>query len=212
MGVTLTYLAIPPQSSFYARLQHDRAFRVLAQQLFPHESLFGSFEYDPVTFNKCMGEAIDSHPDIFCGTELETSMLVGEFRDALRITCRDYPKIVGITSASLEKSFTQIRDRLTEELSRRKFEDVDDIVATLLYGDIDLGKSVNPDEESFGFALTSREAVRKGASILRQIEPETLFPEGDDGNEGWYSMNFTEWKEFYLLVDKLDAEIIMDVI
>ena len=212
MGVTLTYLAIPPKSSFYARLQNERAFRVLAQQLFPHESLFGSFEYEPMTFNKCMGEAIDNHPDIFCGTEIETSMLVGEFRDALRITCRDYPEIVSITSASLEKSFTEIRDRLTEELSRQKFEDVDDIVANLLYGDIDLGKSVNPGEESFGFALTSREAVKKGANILRQIEPETLFPEGDDGNEGWYSMNFIEWKKFYLLVDELDAEIIMDVI
>jgi hypothetical protein len=209
MGVTLAYQAIPPKSDFYNRLQKDRAFRVLAQQLFPHSSLFGLFQGDPMTFNELMGKAIDNHPDVFCGTELETSMLVGEFRDSLRITCRDYPKIIRI-GGDLEKSFAEVRDRLTEELLKRKFEDVDEIVATLLYGDIDLGKSVNPDEESFGFALTSREAVRKGASILRQIEPETLFP--DDAYEGWYFWSFKEWKEFYLLADEREAEIIMDVI
>jgi hypothetical protein len=36
MGVTLTYQAIPPQSSFYARLQHDRAFRALSLGLSPY--------------------------------------------------------------------------------------------------------------------------------------------------------------------------------
>jgi hypothetical protein len=209
MGVTLTYQAIPPKSDFYARLQNDRAFRVLAQQLFPQSSLFGLFEGDPMTFNELMGEAIDNHPDVFCGTELETSMLVGEFRNALRITCRDYPDIVRI-SGDLEKSFAEVRDSLTEELSRRKFEDVDEIVATLLYGDIDLGKRVNPDEESFGLALTSRAAVKKGASILRQIEPEILFP--GDALEGWLFWSFKEWKEFYFLADEKEAEIIMDVI
>jgi hypothetical protein len=211
MGVTLTYQAIPPQSSFYARLQHDRAFRVLAQQLFTHGSLFSSFEYDPVSFNKSMGDAIDNHPEIFCGTELETSMFVGEFRDELRIVCRDYPEIIRI-SGDLEKSFVEVRDRLTEELLKRKFDDVDDIVATLLYGDIDLGTRANPDEESFTFALTSREAVKKGANILRQIDPETLFPGGYYGDESWAAYSFKEWKEFYLLADEKEAEIIMDVL
>jgi hypothetical protein len=46
-------------------------------------------------------------------------------------------------------------------------------------------------------------------SILRQIEPEILFP-GEE--QGWYSTNFREWKEFYLDADDLGAEIIMDVI
>jgi hypothetical protein len=208
MGVTLAYQAIPPKSDFYTRLQNDRAFRVLARHLFPQSSLFGLFKGDPVTFNELMGEAIDNHPDVFFGTELETSMLVGEFRNALRITCRDYPEIVRVVG-DLEKSFDEVRYSLTEELSRRKFEDVDEIVATLLYGDIDLGKSVNPEEESFGFALISRSAVKKGASILRQIEPETLFP---DATEGWFAYSFSEWKEFYLLADEKEAEIIMDVI
>jgi hypothetical protein len=165
MGVTLTYQAIPPQSNFYSRLQQDRAFRILANFLFPY-GLFIIFEYDPEEFNECMGEAIESYPDLFCGTEIETSMLIDDFREALRITCRDYPEIVS-TRGSLEKSFEEVRDRLTEELSKRNFEDVDDIVANLLYGDIDFGKSDSPDEDSHALALTSRAAVKKGASTAR---------------------------------------------
>jgi hypothetical protein len=210
MGVTLTYQAIPPHSDFYARLQTDRAFRLLSSNLSPY-GLFRLFQDDPNDFNKVMGRAIKSHPDLFCGTELETSMLIGEFREALRITCRDYPEITA-TRGSLEKSFEEVGDALTEELSRRQLEDVDDIVATLLYGDVDLGIGATPDEESFAIALTSREAVKRGASILRQIEPEMLFPGGDDGCEGWYSREFRDWKNFYLSADDLGAEIIMDVI
>jgi hypothetical protein len=207
MSVTLTYQAIPPQSNFYSRLQQDRAFRVLASYLSPY-GLFFLFDRDPEDFNEYMGHAIESYPDVFWGTEIETSMLIGNFREALRITYRDYQEIVS-TTGSLEKSFEEVRDRLTEELSKRKFEDIDDIVANLLYGDIDLGKSDSPDEESHALALTSRAAVKKGASILRQIEPEILFP-GEE--QGWYSTNFREWKEFYLDADDLGAEIIMDVI
>jgi hypothetical protein len=207
MGVTLTDRAIPPQSNFYLRLQQDRAFRILASFLFPY-GLFILFEYDPEQFNEYMGQAIESYPDLFCGTEIETSILIGDFREALRITCRDYPEIAS-TTGSLEKSFEEVRDRLTEELSNREFDDIDDIVANLLYGDIDLGDSYSPEEESYALALTSRTAVKKGASILRQIEPEILFP-GEE--KGWYSTNFREWKKFYLDADDLGAEIIMDVI
>jgi hypothetical protein len=204
MGVTLTYLAIPPHSSFYTRLQHDRAFLVLSLQLSPY-GLFSLFEYNPVHFNEIMGYTIKGYPDIFCGTEFETSMLIGEFRDALRITCRDYPKIAGM-GGSLEKSFAEVRDALTEELSRQKFEDAAVIVDDLLFGDTYLGEDEHP------WGLVSQEAVKKGASILRQIDPETLFPGGDGGDEGWYSEEFRGWKEFYLLADDIGAEIIMNVV
>jgi hypothetical protein len=93
MGVTLTYQAIPPKSSFYARLQQDRAFRVLAIFHYPY-GLFRLFQHYPIDFNELVEDAIESHPDIFCGTEIETSMLIGDFREALRITCRDYPEII----------------------------------------------------------------------------------------------------------------------
>jgi hypothetical protein len=207
MGVTLAYQAIPPESSFYTRLQTDRAFTILSIELFYTGYLFNLsvFEDDPDEFDEYIENLIEGHPDVFCGTELEISLLVEDFMEAIRVTRRDYPKIVDITG-SLEKSFDVVEDRLLKELSRRKFEDAEVIVSDLLHGDNILGEN----EETFG--LATREAVKKGASVLRQIEPETLFPGGDDGEERWYSMSFRGWKEFYLLADDNDAEILMNVL
>jgi hypothetical protein len=211
MSMMLVYQSLPPDSDFYSRLQNDRSFRVLASSLFTAGSVFHIFQYVPESFNEYMKEAISRHPDVFCGTELEISLIIGDFREVLRTTCRDYPEIV-YNAGSLEQSFEEISDALMEELSRRKFENVDDIIATLLYGDTTFGDWISPEGKSYTLALTSREAVRKGAGILRQIEPETLFPGGDDGDEGWYSEDFREWKKFYLSADDLGAEIIMDVL
>ncbi len=208
MGVTLNYQAIPPRSSFYLRLQNDRDFRVLANSLSCSGNLFNLFEHDPEEFNEYMREAISCNRDMLCRTNLEKSMLIGDFRESVRIICRDYPKIVR-ADASLDKSFEEISDKLIEELLKRKFDNVDDIVANLLYGDIELGKIIVPAEELYGFASTSREAVKKGANILRQIEPEALFSE----EEEWrYLEDFREWKEFYILADDLGAEIVIDLI
>jgi hypothetical protein len=205
MGVTLAYQAIPPESSFYARLKNDRAFMIMSIEIFYSGYLFHSVEQYSQEFNQSIEIAIKYHPDVFCGTELETSLLVADFREAMRVTCRDYPKIVGITG-SLEKTFDVVRDRLVDELSRQNFEDSAVIVDDLLYGDTYIGEH----EETFG--LATREAVKKGASILRQVEPEMLFPGGNDGNEGWYSEDFREWKKFYLLADDNNAEILMQVL
>jgi hypothetical protein len=206
MGVTLAYQAVPPESSFYSRLKHDQAFMILSIELFYSGHLFKlSFEDDPEEFDEYMENVIEGHPDVFCVTELEISLLVEDFFEAIRVIRRDYPKIVDITG-SLEKSFDVVRDRLVEELSRRNFEDAAVIVDDLLYGDTYLGEN----EETFG--LATREAVRKGASVLRQIEPEALFPEENDYEEGWYSCNFKRWKECYLLADDNNAEILMQVL
>jgi hypothetical protein len=208
--VALAYQAISPKSSFYTHLQHDRAFRVLSKPLFTAGSLFHIFQHDLTDFNQTIEREISKHPEVFCGNDVETSLIIGDFREALQITCRDYPEIVYVT-AFLEQSHEEIIEMLTDELSKRKFEDVDDIVDTLFYGDGCLGERVSPDEESFVLYLISREAVTKGASILRQIEPEMLFPGGDEDEE-WYSEEFRAWKDFYLSADDLGAEIIMDVI
>jgi hypothetical protein len=205
MGVTLAYQAIPPESSFYSRIKHDRAFMILSIELFYSGYLFKLFENDPEEFDEYMENLIEGYPDVFCGTELETSLLVEDFLEAIRFTRRDYPNIVDITG-SLEKSFDVVEVRLIKELSRRKFEDAAVIVSDLLYGDDILGEN----EETFG--LTTREAVKKGASVLRQIEPEALFPEREDSEEGWYFYNFRRWKEFYLLADDNNAEIVMQVL
>ena len=94
MSVILVYQSLPPGSDFYSRLQNDRAFRVLASSLFTAGNVFHIFQYVPESFNEYMEEAISRHPDVFCGTETETSLIIGDFREALRITCRDYPEIV----------------------------------------------------------------------------------------------------------------------
>jgi hypothetical protein len=205
MGVTLAYQAIPPESSFYARLKHDRAFTILSICLFDSGHLFNLFEDDPESFDESMENAFAGYPEVFCGTEKENYVLIEDFRQAVQVTRRDYPKIVDI-AGSLEKSFDVVRDRLVEELSRRKFEDAAVIVDDLLYGDDSLGVSEEP------FGLATREAVKKGASVLRQIEPETLFPGGEDGEDGWYWENFRDWREFYLDADALGAEVLMQVL
>jgi hypothetical protein len=204
-SMELVYQAIPPESSFYARLKHDRSFRIFSRYLFVSGSIFYSFKYDIQYFNDCIKSGIERHSDAFSEESLEVSLVVADFREAVRITWQDYPEIVQNTGM-LEKSFDVVRDRLEEELSRRNFEDAAIIVDDLLYGDSSLGEN----EETFG--LTTREAVKKGASILRQIEPETLFPGGDDGEEGWYWDDFRAWKEFYLDADDLGAEVLMQVL
>jgi hypothetical protein len=201
----LVYQAIPPESNFYARLQHDRAFRIFSRYLFVSGSIFHSFKYDIQNFNDCIKSGIERHPDAFSEKSLETSLVVADFREAIRIAWQDYPEIVQNTGM-LEKSFDVVRDRLEEELSRRKLEDAAVVVDDLLYGDSLLGEN----EEIFG--LTTRDAVKKGASVLRQIDPETLFPGGDDGEEGWYWENFRDWREFYLDADDLGAEVLMQVL
>jgi hypothetical protein len=201
----LVYQAIPPESNFYARLKHDRSFRIFSRYLFVSSSIFHSFKYDIQHFNDCIKSGIERHSDAFSEENLEVSLVVADFREAIRITWQDYPEIMQNTGM-LEKSFDVVRDRLEEELSRRNFEDAAVIVDNLLYGDSSLGEN----EEIFG--LTTREAVKKGASVLRQIEPETLFPGGDDGEEGWYWENFRDWREFYLDADDLEAEVLMQVL
>ena len=89
---------------------------------------------------------------------------------------------------------------------RDRSKDAEILVYDLIYGDSSIGEN----EEIFG--LTTREAVKKGASVLRQIEPKTLFPGGEDGEDGWYWENFRDWREFYLEADDLGAEVLMQVL
>jgi hypothetical protein len=114
-SMELVYQAIPPESSFYTRLQHDRAFRIFSRYLFASSSIFNAFKYDLQDFNNCIKYGIERHPDVFSEASLETSSIVADFREALRITWHEYPEIVRNTSI-LEKSFDVVFDRLEEEL------------------------------------------------------------------------------------------------
>ncbi|MDZ7955491.1 hypothetical protein [Nostoc sp. DedQUE09] len=58
--------------------------------------------------------------------------------------------------------------------------------------------------------MISRELVSQGASILRQIDPETLFAR-DEGREGWYLDHFEQWRDLYLSADDKNEEILVGV-
>ncbi|MEH1781873.1 MAG: hypothetical protein V7L26_22755 [Nostoc sp.] len=77
-----------------------------------------------------------------------------------------------------------------------------------MFGDQTLAPTLLSAEESLG--LISRELVSEGASILQQIDPETLFAR-DEGREGWYLDHFEQWRDLYLSADDKNEEILVGV-
>ncbi|MEH2073675.1 MAG: hypothetical protein V7K57_04690 [Nostoc sp.] len=56
----------------------------------------------------------------------------------------------------------------------------------------------------------SRELVSEGASILRQIDPETLFARDEDREE-WCLDHFERWRDLYLSAAEKNEEILVAV-
>jgi len=205
MGVSVLYSAIPPSSTLYARLQREKALSILVVSLFPYGcGIFRFFEIEPEEVNEILEEVIEAYQDIF-GSELEADQLIDEFRSELRRTRQAYPGIEDRT-ASLEKSSTEIEKRLSQELSRRQIANANDIVQRLMFGDQTLAPTLLPAGESLG--LISRELVREGASILRQINPEMLFAR-DKGWEGWCLDHLERWRSLYIASDEKNEEILV---
>jgi hypothetical protein len=194
---TFGYQAIPAESSFYSRFQQSIAFRVLSANLFYEEgAVFDLFQDDPEAFNDFIEATSEDYPNLFCGTELETSLLIDDFREAMQVTCLDYPQIVDLDCSIGGFEFDE---RLKEELLRRNFNNAEQIVGNLLNGDEEIEF---PDNIILPLSLISREAIRKGAAALRQIELEILFPSGDNNKE---CLDFKEWREFCLLAADLNT-------
>ncbi|MEH1944040.1 MAG: hypothetical protein V7L01_28015 [Nostoc sp.] len=207
MGVSVLYRAIPPSSTLYARLQCEKALSILVAYLFPHGcGIFRFFEIDPEEINEILEDFIETHQEIF-GSELEADWVIAELRSELRLTRQAYPGIEDRT-ASLEKSSFEIEKRLSQELSRRKVANADEIVEKLMFGDQTLAPTLLSTEESLG--LISRELVSEGASILRQIDPETLFAR-DESWEGWCLDHFEHWRDLYLSAAEKNEEILVGV-
>ncbi|MBW4583554.1 MAG: hypothetical protein KME42_28670 [Tildeniella nuda ZEHNDER 1965/U140] len=208
MGVTVNYSAIPPSSTLYARLQREKLFAILMISLFSQGcGIFNFFEeIEPEEVNELLEYVIEEHQDIF-GSDLEADQIIAEFRTELRLTRKAYPGIEG-RIAFLEKSSNEIMERLTQELARRKVENADEIVVKIMFGDQSFAPILLPESESLG--LISRESVREGARILRQIEPETLFAK-DEGWEGWCLNHFEHWRDLYLSADERNEEILVGV-
>lgn len=207
MGVSVLYGAIPPGSMLYARLQREKALSILVVSLFPYgNGIFSFFEIEPEEINETLEEVIEAYQDIF-GSELEAAQIIDEFRFELRRTRQAYPGIEDRT-ASLEKSSIEIGERLSQELSRRQIANANETVQRLMFGDQTLAPALLPTEESLG--LISRELVREGASLLRQINPEMLFLR-DEGWEGKCLDDLEEWRSLYLTADKKNEEILVGV-
>jgi len=207
MGVSVIYSAIPPCSTLYARLQREKALSILVVSLFPHGcGIFRFFEIESEEINEILEDVIETHQETF-GSELEADRVIAELRSELRLTCQAYPGIEDRT-ASLEKSSAEIEERLSQELSRKKFANANEIVQKLMFGDQTLAPTLLPTEESLG--LISRELVSQGASILRQIDPEALFAR-DQSWEGWCLNGLEHWKNLYLSAAENNEEILVGV-
>ncbi|MHC5726762.1 MAG: hypothetical protein ACYTXY_22035, partial [Nostoc sp.] len=93
-------------------------------------------------------------------------------------------------------------------LSRRKVANADKIVEKLMFGDQTLAPTLLSTEESLG--LKSLELVSEGASIFRQIDPETLFAR-DEGRQGWCLNDLEQWRDLYLSAAEKNEEILVGV-
>ncbi|MDZ8029728.1 hypothetical protein [Nostoc sp. DedSLP04] len=205
--VSVFYSAIPPDSTLYARLLREKALSILVAYLFPYGcSIFRFFEIEPEEIDEIVEDVIETEQETF-GSELEANRVIAQLRSELRLTRQVYPGIEDRT-ATLEKSSAEIKERLSQELSRRKFANADEIVEKLMFGDQTFAPTLLSAEESLG--LISRELVSEGASILRQIDPETLFAR-DEGREGWYLDHFEQWRDLYLSADDKNEEILVGV-
>lgn len=203
MGVSVLYSAIPPSSTLYARLQSQKALSILVVSLFPYGcGIFRFFEIEPEEINEILEDVIETHQETF-GSELEADWVIAELRSELRLTRQAYPGIEN-RIASLEKTSAEIEKRLSQELSRRKFANADKIVEKLMFGDQTLVPTLLSTDESLG--LISRELVSEGASIFRQIDPETLF-----ARDEWYFDDFERWRNLYLSAAEKNEEILVGI-
>ncbi|MEH2144953.1 hypothetical protein [Nostoc sp.] len=202
MGVSVLYSAIPPCSTLYARLQSEKALSILIVSLFPYGcGIFRFFEIEPEEINEILEDVIETHQETF-GSQLEADWVVAELRSELRLTRQAYPGIEDRT-ALLEKTSVEIEKRLSQELSRRKVANADEIVEKLMFGDQTLAPMLST-EESLG--LISRELVSEGANIFRQIDSETLFTRDE-----WYFDDFKQWRDLYLSAAEKNEEILVGV-
>ncbi len=211
MGVTLSYQSIPPTSNFYRRVQHDKQLYILLVYLFPLGcGIFDIFNFDPLfpdNIDDDIEETIEDileNQDIFISRQ-EVILAIAEYRQELMLTRRAFPGIE-VRTASLEKTWEEVKERLSQELESRKIQDYEVIIDDLLYGDGVFAIDLSTEEHSL--SLVSRDAVSRGAAILSQIDPEALFLR----EERYYFESFARWRNFYIEVDEMQEEILMDVL
>lgn len=203
--VDILYSSIPPSSELYSRLQSEKALNILLVDfLFPFScAIFYVFEEVELgEIDEALEGIIKMHPTIF-KSKLELDRIVADLRSLLDFTCQTFPGIEN-RAARLEKSWQEIEQCLVQELLRRQVTNAEEFVQKLLEGDRTFTPDLlSPEDETLG--LISRELVREGASLFRQIDPKTLFAE----NEGWYLEQLQELKALYLDADEHNEVILV---
>ncbi len=211
MGVTLSYQAI------YQRLQQEQTLNILMVSLFPQgNGIFRFFDIDPLvpgdsirSINNDLERVIKRHHEIF-GSELEASLTVAEYCSELILTCRNYPGIEDRRS-SMEKTFDEIKEWLSRELSRINFVDAGEIIGRIMFGDRTFAPDMLTGKEE-SLYLISRETVSECASILRQIDPVAMLDIKDDDWDEYLLENLVEWRDFCLEADEKGEEILIGVL
>lgn len=203
MGFSVIYSAIPPSSNLYLRLQREKALNLFVSFIFSDSfGIFHFFEIDPEDIEETLENIIDVYPEIF-KSKLDVDRIVAELQSELTLTCQTSPGI-DYRTAMLEKSSSEIKRCLIQELSRKQIDNAEDFVQKLLVGDRTFAPNLVPPNEYDSSNLISRELVREGASFFRQIDPKTLFAQEDR-----YLQDLEELRDLYLGADENDEVILV---
>ncbi len=202
--VFIRYSAIPPSSELYSRLQSEKALNFLVDFVFTDGGgIFRFFEIDPQEIDDGFENVVRGYPKIF-KSQLELDRVIADLRSLLTLTRQAFPGIEDRT-ATLEKSWQEIEERLVQKLSRKQVANAEEFVQKLLEGDRTFAPNLLLPGEYESLRLISRELVREGASIFRQIDPKTLFTE----NEDWYLDDLEDLKQLYLDADEHNEVILV---
>jgi hypothetical protein len=207
MGVSIMYSAIPPSSTLYARLQHEKALSILVNDLFIYGSgIFSFFDEDPYgEVDEIIKGVVESHQDVF-GSIDKSEKIINEFRAELYKTREDYPGIENRT-AMIEKSVDAIEKCLTKQFVANQVRDAEEITERLLFGDQSFAPNLLAKKDE-PLGLISRDLVHEGASLLRLVNPETLYT-GDWLWDEWGLEHLKRWRDLYLVADEMNEEILV---
>lgn len=206
MGFSVIYSAIPPNSNLYSRLQSEKALNTLVVYIFTDSfGIFRFFEIETEEIDETLENIVEVYPEIF-ESQLEVDRVFAKLRSELTLTRQAFPGVEDRT-AMLEKSSMEIEKRLVQELSSRQVANAKEFVEKLLFGDRTFAPNLISAEEDESLGLISRELVREGASIFRQIDLKTLFTK----DESWYFDDLTELKELYLAADENNEVILVGI-
>lgn len=212
MGISRSYCAIPPGSTLYARLQNEKAFSTLAETLFYcGDGMFRFFEDDSEVGSQIINETLESiieyNQDIFNSAE-KSAKIITEFRTELDKTRKAHPGIEN-RRACIEKSLHNIAHHVLEKLAASEIQNIEKIIGTLLCGDQLLAPSLFTEKDET-LRLIPLDLVREGASLLRLVNPETMYT-GDEMWDKWGLKHLKDWRDLYLAADEMHEAILVGI-